>query len=115
MPTYNIKLGRLNKRVDLQSKTRTKNSLSAKTGTWITDQTVWANIAPLRASERRTYNAMKETVDFEITIRFRATVKASWRISFTDPVRGTRIFEIKTVIDDSEDRRYLRLMCKEKF
>ena len=74
----------------------------------IDDATVWAAIEPLKGSERLRAEQLENPVTHRVSIRHRAGVTPKMRIKF-----GTRILNIRAVIDPEERNRSLELLCEE--
>lgn len=100
--------GDLNKRIVLQYKTRVADGMGAWTETWNDAATIWAAIWPTSAAELVAANATSMVVSHRIRIRYRSTIKSSWRVRF-----GNRYFAIVSIINPSEKNEYLDLMVKE--
>lgn len=88
-----IAAGRLDRRITIQARSVTQDSFGAEIATWADDTTVWAEVRPIRGSER--WAAMEVTADLpmKFTIRWRnepSTVDN--RI-----VYGGRIYDIQSV------------------
>lgn len=103
-----MEAGKLRHRVYLQSKSATRDSYGAEVVTWVTEKTVWAAIEPLFGREYFLAHQTQADVDYRIRIRYYDGLRPDWRILF-----GTRIFEIKSVINMVERDREMILMCKE--
>jgi SPP1 family predicted phage head-tail adaptor len=101
-------IGRLNKKVELQSYTEAKDSVGGTIRTWSTYATVWAAIKPFRGRERLLAQQVQAIDQSRIIIRYDSRVSADDRVLF-----GTRIYEITAVIDADESNVWLELMCKE--
>lgn len=69
--TY-IAAGRLDRRITIQSRTVMQDGFGAEIASWSDEATVWAEVKPLRGSER--WAAMEVAADLptRFTIRYRA-------------------------------------------
>lgn len=103
-----MRIGDLNKTIELQSLTNLPDGMGGVITTYITQAIVWAGIWPVSASERIQANQTVMTVSHRIRIRYIANIESSWRIKF-----GERYFNIISVINTNEANKMLDLMCKE--
>ena len=69
---------------------------------------VRACITPLRGSEKLRAMQLEDSVTHKFTLRFRTGITAKHRIRF-----GTRLFNIRSVIDVDERSRWLEIMADE--
>jgi len=101
--------GELDKRINILDFTKSQDSYGTPIQTWYVLDTVWAKIEPMAGNEH--WEAHKETaeVDTRIKIRFRRKLKPSQRLQY-----GSRLFEIKGIMNPKEDHRYTHIMCKEQ-
>lgn len=105
-----IQIGRLNKRVDLQSPDATIDSYGGLApATWTTEATsVPAAIWHVGATEALKQGQMGMTMTHRIRINYRSTLKSDWRIKYQD-----RYFNIVNIVDYNMEHRYFDLLCKE--
>ena len=75
---------------------------------WVDAATIWAAIWPISASETVQASAPSMVISHRIRIRYRANIRASWRIKFSD-----RYFNIVSIIDPNETHKMLDIMAKE--
>ena len=103
-----MRIGDLKKRILLQSPVRTPDGVSGFTLTWKDEDIIWAALWPLSANE--TVQAMQTgmIVSGRIRIRYKADLKASWRIKY-----GNRYLNIVSIINPNEKGEYLDLLVKE--
>lgn len=101
-------IGNLNKRITLQYVTQTADGMGGFSETWADDAEVWAAIWPKSASEQIQSMQAVMTISHRIRIRYRSTLKPSWRINF-----GTRYFNIIEIINPNERGEWSDIMCKE--
>jgi SPP1 family predicted phage head-tail adaptor len=103
-----MNIGSLNKRITIQSETKTADGM----GGWIVVMadvaTIWAAIWPLSANETVAASANTMMITHRIRIRYRSDIKASYRIKF-----GARYFAIISIINPNEKNQMLDLLCKE--
>lgn len=107
-----MRVGKLNKRVLLQSPGGTRDAVGERTTTWSDVATVWAQIEPLSVKEQIAAAQARGSVTHKILIRYSATVVAithAWRVKY-----GTRIFTVDGPARNiNEGNRYLELICIE--
>lgn len=100
--------GDLNKRITIQARTETVDSMGASVVTWANLATVWAAIWPVSANELIQNAQQTMIISHRIRIRYRSDILASYRIQF-----GTRYFHIVSIINPNEKREWLDIMAKE--
>jgi len=98
----------LKRRVTIQTVRRVSDGQGGFTESWVDGDTVWASIEPKRAYER--FQAMQTAVpaSHEIIMRFRRDVTSACRLKY-----GTRVFEVKEAINQSEQSRFLSIKAIE--
>ena len=109
-----MNIGKLNKRITIQSKTSTDDEMGGFVDTWADLQIVWAAIWPVSAAELiRSMQATME-VTHRIRIRYpRFELKPSYRIKFKDTVQGDRYFNIVSIVNPNERQEWLDIIAKE--
>lgn len=100
--------GALRHRVTLQAPQETSDGGGGASVTWTDVAVVWAAIAPLRGGERLRAGRLEAALTHRVTIRYRADVTPEMRVAF-----GSRLFNIRAVIDPGERHRRLDLLCEE--
>lgn len=103
-----MRIGELKERVTLQYQTKTPDGLGGFTTSWVDAATVWAAVWPVSAKETITSMATTMTITHRVRIRYRSVLRSSWRI-----VYAGRNFNIVSIIDPSEQHRWLDILCKE--
>lgn len=103
-----MRIGDLKKRVEIQVATKIPDDMGGFISTFSTIATVFCAIWPTSASEIIAANAVSMVVSHRIRIRYRSTLKASWRIKF-----GERYFNIVSIINPNMANKYLDIMAKE--
>lgn len=103
-----MKIGDINKQVVLQYQTRVPDAAGGFTVTWVDHATIWAAVWPLSATEQVQAMQTSMTITHRVRIRYRANVKASWRIQY-----GERYFDIISIINPNMSNKNLDLLCKE--
>jgi SPP1 family predicted phage head-tail adaptor len=101
--------GKLNHRIELQSKVATRDSYGSETIVWKKESIVWGSVEPISGREYFLAKQVQAETTHRIRIRYYAGLRPDWRILF-----GTRIFEIDSVINIEEKNREMVLMCHEQ-
>lgn len=102
-------IGKLRHYVDLQSATASQNDFGEQVKTWSTDESIFAQIEPLRGQQLLQYSQVNAELTHRIIIRYTSNATPEKRIKF-----GTRIFDISVVRNIEERNVYQELLCKEK-
>ena len=76
---------------------------------WAGQGAIWGAPRVLRASEETRAAQVEEELALAVTVRFRARIAAGWRLR-----RGSRTFDIVTVRDPDQRRRWLVLDVRER-
>lgn len=100
--------GRMRERVIIQTKVFADDGMGGGAASWEDVATVWGQVSPLRGMEALHALQMQAAVSHRVTIRYLAGVTAAMRVLW-----GERTFNIRSVINSDERRRYLQLMCEE--
>lgn len=100
-------IGKLNKRVVIQSQSNTYDGAGQQVETWATFANVWANIKHKSGVEAIKSDAMASTVKASIRIRYKANVNAGMRVTYQ-----TSIYKIMAVLPHVEDNRYVDLVVE---
>tara|TARA_Y100000004_G_scaffold134134_1_gene151630 strand:- start:437 stop:766 length:330 start_codon:yes stop_codon:yes gene_type:complete len=101
-------IGRLRSKVELQSPTSTDDGGGGCTETWSTLAEIFADIRPSTGNETYRQGKVQETVSHKIFIRHREDINTSYRIKF-----GTRLFNIKNILNIDERSRFLEISANE--
>lgn len=101
--------GQFNRQLTIENELETPDGYGGHQCQYQADGTLWANIRP--ASSRSFLRADNESVELthKIVFRFRTGVSFGTRLR-----TGSRIFEVLTVRDIDETRRYLECECVER-
>ena len=102
-------IGKLRHKVNLQSSTQAQDGYGEESKTWSTDESIFAQIQPLRGTELIEYQQLSTELTHRIIIRYNSSVTPKKRILW-----GTRIFDINVVRNIDEKNVYQELLCKEK-
>ncbi len=103
-----MRIGNLRHRITIQQIARIDDGAGGYTETWASAGTVYADVYPLKGQERYDAQQIQANLSHRVTIRYRADVNPSMRLSY-----GTRTLVIEAVIDPEERHRELILMCSE--
>jgi SPP1 family predicted phage head-tail adaptor len=103
-----LKIGDLKKRITLQYQTKVPDGMGGFTTGWVDVASVFAAIWPISASEQVANMQVSMTITHRIRIRYRADIKASWKIKY-----GTKYFNIVGIINPNTENEMLDLMVKE--
>ena len=101
-------IGDLKKRVTLQYQTKVADGMGGFTVSWVDAATVWSAIWPVSASETIQAAMTTMTITHRIRIRYRAGLRASWRVSW-----GGKYFNIVSIINPNMSNRWLDILVKE--
>ena len=103
-------IGKMRHRVALQAESRAPDAAGGYAVTWTTVATVWARIEPQGAGETVAAGQLTAPVSHRVTVRRRSDISptASMRLLF-----GSRVFDIRGVLNQDEGNRYLVLICEE--
>lgn len=100
--------GKLHHRITIETKTRTGDSGGGGSVAWTAVETVWADVTPISGFKRMQSEQMQARVTHKVTMRYRTDVDISMRLKW-----GTRLFSIRSAINDSERSVWLVLDCEE--
>ncbi len=102
-----MRAGELRHRVQLQTKTVTRNSFSEEVRAWSTLATVWGRVKTLSGDESIVQSQETATLTHEILIRAYAGVSPVQRVLWQ-----SRVFEIHSVVPDERNQQ-MTLFCSE--
>ena len=100
--------GQFRQEVALESASLAPDGMGGHTESWTEIATVFARIEPISAESRFGAGQTRETATHRLTLRYRDDVESGMRFT-----RGNREFEIMTVHDPDETRRYLVCRTRE--
>lgn len=98
----------LRQRVSLQAMVSTRDRIGGQVETWTTQAVVWAQVRQASGREAWYRQQMNASAAWTISLRYRGDLTTKWRILY-----GDRTFEIRSVRDPDERRRFLELACDE--
>jgi SPP1 family predicted phage head-tail adaptor len=106
-------IGRLNKRIILQSRSGTKDTVGGQSETWTNVATVWAMLEPSFGRELLTAQAMSIDHPMTICIRYQAAFANPKTVAAMRAVYGSRIFDIHDSVNLNEGNRFLVMIASE--
>lgn len=108
MASCDYKPALLTKRLTLQITTREPDGQGGFTEEWSDVGTVWAQLEPLNGYERMQGMKLGSPLSHKGLIRYRADLTTGMRAVYQG-----RVFDIKEVIDDQEQKRWHKLRLVE--
>lgn len=103
-----MRAGHLRHRIVIQQSIITRDSYGQPVASWVSVATVWAAIEPLSGRELIAAQAVQSEITTRISLRYLPGITSAMRV-----VHGTRIYNIKTLLNLDERNRELQLMCSE--
>ncbi len=101
--------GRFNRQLTIENEVELSDGCGGFVSRYKPQDTVWAHICPVKSANiQRADNSIVE-ISHRILIRFRANISTKTRF-----VTGSRHFEVESVRDPDETRRYLECDCVER-
>ncbi|MFA5951341.1 MAG: phage head closure protein [Hyphomicrobium sp.] len=104
-----IPIGELSHRFALQSPVLTPDGGGGETTTWSLAAEIWGALRPYSGGEQFEADGLSGRISHELWIRHRQGVTLDMRF-----VLGSRIFEMRSVLDVGERRRFLRCLVEER-
>lgn len=112
-----MNIGHLDKRITIERRSTTLDAYGQQLDAWTTVANCWANIRPIGGRER--IAAMQTQADLTHTVAVRYNIHllppqeiSAYRIIYQTPA-GERIFNITSVRDVDESRRFIVFDCVE--
>lgn len=103
-----MQAGDLRRRITIQSKSVSRNTVGDEVITWPTLATVWAAVEPALGREYLEGRSREAEITIKIRIRYRSGVKPTMRVT-----HGSSTYEVVSVQEVRTERRELVLMCRE--
>jgi SPP1 family predicted phage head-tail adaptor len=108
-----MQAGRMRHQVVIEQRSTAQDTTGAQVNTWTSLGTFDANVSPVTGRELVTAQAIGAEISHEVTLRYDPI--------FADPVAasayrvryGTRLFDVKGVVNDEERDRMITLRCTE--
>jgi SPP1 family predicted phage head-tail adaptor len=101
-----MKIGRMDKRIQLQAQVRTSDGQGGYSTEWVTQATVWAEFKKPSFDTKDVAGAVASVSLREIKIRYCADVVKGWRVLY-----GTKIYPVDHTYDIGKSETFL--VCKE--
>lgn len=108
-----MKTGQLRERVTIEQYSTASDGAGGKTKTWTVKGTVWANVTPKRAGEREVSDRLSTSVEYEVSVRYDATITPQMRVKWTPYQGSEKELTIKSVVNFDQKRKYMVLICEE--
>lgn len=107
-----MRAGTLNKIIQIQELTESKDQYGSVTESYTTIKTTRSSINPVNGNEKYINHQMLNEVSHKIEIRYDSNINLTpkYRILYK-----TKIFDIQNVLNISERNEKLILLCTEKF
>ena len=109
--------GELRTRVTIQSEVQVADSGGGAYHAWSTVATTWAKVEPLSGRELLQAEQLQSEVTHLITIRYRSGLHAGMRViegepdTADEPSGGGLVWNIRTVTNPDQHKRWLELRC----
>jgi SPP1 family predicted phage head-tail adaptor len=100
--------GDLRKRIAIRTPTHAEDGMGGYTTTYTTRATVWAAIWPVSAKEQIQAMGQSMEISHRVRIRYLKTFSPEWKLR-----RGSRDFNVVSIINPQERNQWLDLMVKE--
>jgi len=101
-------IGKMRYRVAIESATNTRDAGGGLTQSYAPVTYIYADIKPTNANSTYRQGIVQEKVTHEVTIRYMTNISTNSRINY-----GTRLFNVKGIINVDERDRFLKLLCEE--
>ena len=98
----------LKKRLTIQNVARTPDGQGGFTETWADAATVYASLEPVKSYERYQAMQLAAPVSHTVVMRYTPAVTARSRLAY-----GDRVFNVKEVINQMEENRFLTIKAVE--
>ncbi len=106
-----VTVGELRHRLVIQSARAADDGGGGQSDPWsdpVTVATVWGKVEPLTGGERPRAMQIEDRLSHRVVIRHRPGITPAMRIVF-----GTRLFNVRAVVNREERGRFLELLCEE--
>ena len=108
MKCCDLHAGKLRTRIAIRRPVRTPDGAGGVSRSWSTIASPRAYVKPISGGERFQAMAISATVTHRIFIRYRTDILPSDRIEI-----GSRLFQIRAVLDIEERKRWLEIFAEE--
>jgi SPP1 family predicted phage head-tail adaptor len=103
-----MSLGKMRHRIKIQSRDTTSDGAGGYSSSWDEFDEIWAYMKPASARENFKGMQIAEEKSYEFTIRYQSGISAGQRLKY-----GSRLFNIKSVLNRDERNRYLDILAEE--
>lgn len=103
------RIGDLRHRVRLEQIVRTPDDAGGASTSWSLVAEMWAVLRPITGDEALNAERLSGHISHEVVVRHRDEIRPEMRF-----VLGTRLFDIRAVIDIEERRRFTRCLVEER-
>lgn len=102
-------IGPMRDRLEIQARTMAANSYGERVATWETVATRWGQVDPLNGRELWQAQSVRPDVSHKVTMRYYDGLSPRHRLKL-----GSRIFEITSVINIDNRKRFVDVTCIEE-
>lgn len=99
----------MNKRVYLQAEMQASDGQGGFISSWENIAELWASITPLNGYEKFQAGQLQTPLTHKVLMRYRSGITTKNRLLY-----GSRVLEVKEVVNTNEDNVFLQLKCLEK-
>lgn len=110
-PAFTLRTGALRRRLTIETGTVTSTVEGDPLTTWKSIGDVWASIEPAGAAEQQIAAQRGETIDYDVTLRFRSDLPPPGLLRF---IYQGRVLFVRSMMDPGERRRWLNFACEEQ-
>ena len=104
-----MKIGQLRHRITVQQLSKARNSMGEEEPGWTNFATRWASIEPISGREYFTAQQVNAEITHRVRMRYLKGMENTMRFLY-----GTRIFQVKVIMNAEERNRELEILCTEK-
>jgi SPP1 family predicted phage head-tail adaptor len=108
-----IGAGRLSKRIQIQRRSSTKDSLGEPLLVWSDIASVWADVQPLMGRELESARRLSSEVTQLITVRYRAIFSDTRQVAGYRALHAGRTFDIHACLDEDGAGVLINLFASE--
>lgn len=104
-----VRAGELNRPLTIQARTTVVDGEGNPIDTWVSTGTTWGRLEQQGAAEVILSGQLEQDIHWVVTLRFPTTVTHESRLLY-----GTRVLDVRTVLDVNEENRKVQLVCLER-
>lgn len=105
-----MRAGILRHRLEVQQPTDVRDDIGGVRQDWLTVETVWGRVEPLRAREQLEAQKLEARITHQITLRYGSHLQATWRLR----LKGTtRVFNPFPPMTTDERNREVKMLAME--